>query len=194
MAAARSGRQGWPKAIAQLERELALIAKLGLAGYFLIVHDIVLFCEEHRILAQGRGSAANSAVCYALRITAVDPVGMGLLFERFLSEERTDSTGHKAWPDIDLDLPSGDQREKVIQHVYQRYGAAGAAMTANVITYRARSASREMGKVLGLPQEELDRLAKLKPQMDAQAAASGKKIRLVRFEAIMVAAETENGE
>ncbi|MGZ6142367.1 MAG: DNA polymerase III subunit alpha, partial [Myxococcales bacterium] len=156
----------WPKALAQLEKELALIAKLGLAGYFLIVHDLVRFCEENKILAQGRGSAANSAVCYALRITAVDPVGMGLLFERFLSEERTDSTGHKAWPDIDLDLPSGDQREKVIQHVYQRYGAAGAAMTANVITYRARSASREIGKVLGLPQEELDRLAKLLPHFE----------------------------
>ncbi|HUJ25929.1 MAG TPA: error-prone DNA polymerase [Myxococcales bacterium] len=156
----------WPKAIRQLERELALIAKLGLAGYFLIVHDIVLFCQSEHILAQGRGSAANSAVCYALEITAVDPVGMGLLFERFLSEERTDSTGHKAWPDIDLDLPSGDQREKVIQHVYKRYGASGTAMTANVITYRARSASREIGKVLGLPQEELDRLARLLPQFE----------------------------
>ncbi|MGE5049754.1 MAG: DNA polymerase III subunit alpha [Deltaproteobacteria bacterium] len=156
----------WPRAVAQLERELSLIAKLGLAGYFLIVHDMVLFCAREKVLVQGRGSAANSAVCYALGITAVDPVGMNLLFERFLSEERTDSTGHKAWPDIDLDLPSGDQREKVIQHVYQRYGAAGAAMTANVITYRARSASREMGKVLGLPQEELDRLAKLLPHFE----------------------------
>ena len=174
----------WPKAKEQLERELSLIAKLQLAGYFLIVHDIVLFCQEERILAQGRGSAANSAVCYALEITAVDPVGMGLLFERFLSEaraspptgggrmagaleaERTDSTGHKAWPDIDLDLPSGDQREKVIQYVYRRHGVAGAAMTANVITYRARSASREIGKVLGLPQGELDRLAKLLPQFE----------------------------
>ena len=156
----------WPKALAQLERELALIARLGLAGYFLIVHDLVRFCAEEKILVQGRGSAANSAVCYALAITAVDPVGMNLLFERFLSEERTDSTGHKAWPDIDLDLPSGDQREKVIQHVYERFGAAGAAMTANVITYRARSASREIGKVLGLPQEELDRLATLLPQFE----------------------------
>ncbi len=156
----------WPKALAQIERELALIAKLGLAGYFLIVHDLVRFCAQEKILAQGRGSAANSAVCYALEITAVDPVGMGLLFERFLSEERTDSTGHKAWPDIDLDLPSGDQREKVIQHVYRTYGAAGAAMTANVITYRARSASREIGKVLGLPQEELDRLSKLLPHFE----------------------------
>src|SRR5207302_10135090 len=95
-----------------------------------------------------------------------DPVKMNLLFERFLTEERTDSTGHKAWPDIDLDLPSGDQREKVIQHVYRRYGAQGAAITANVITYRARSASREIGKVLGLPQEELDRVAGLLPQFE----------------------------
>ena len=156
----------WPPALAQLEKELALIAKLHLAGYFLIVHDLVLFCARENILVQGRGSAANSAVCYALGITAVDPVGMGLLFERFLSEERTDSTGHKAWPDIDLDLPSGDQREKVIQHVYQRFGPHGAAMTANVITYRARSASREIGKVLGLPQEELDRISKLLPHFE----------------------------
>jgi len=160
------GSSRWPKAVAQLERELALIARLGLAGYFLIVHDLVLFCGQENVLVQGRGSAANSAVCYALGITAVDPVGMNLLFERFLSEERTDATGHKAWPDIDLDLPSGDQREKVIQHVYQRYGAVGAAMTANVITYRARSASREIGKVLGLPQEELDRISKLLPQFE----------------------------
>ena len=102
---------------------------------------------------QGRGSAANSAVCYSLGITAVDPVGMELLFERFLSEERGE------WPDIDLALPSGDRRERVIQHVYERYGASGAAMTANVITYRDRSASREIGKVLGLPVVEIDRLA-----------------------------------
>ena len=103
------------------------------------------FCRREGILVQGRGSAANSAVCYSLGITAVDPVGMELLFERFLSEERGE------WPDIDLDLPSGDRRERVIQHVYERYGAAGAAMTANVITYRDRSASREIGKVLGIP-------------------------------------------
>lgn len=161
-----AGSPRWPKAVAQLERELALIAKLGLAGYFLIVHDIVLFCVREKILAQGRGSAANSAVCYSLGITAVDPVGMGLLFERFLSEERSDVNGQKMWPDIDLDLPSGDQREKVIQHVYSRYGPAGAAMTANVITYRARSASREIGKVLGLPQSELDRLSGLLPHFE----------------------------
>ncbi len=141
------------KARRQIERELALIGKLNLAGYFLIVWDLVNFCRREGILAQGRGSAANSAVCYSLGITAVDPVGMELLFERFLSEERGE------WPDIDLDLPSGDRRERVIQHVYERYGAAGAAMTANVITYRDRSASREIGKVLGIPVDEIDRLA-----------------------------------
>jgi error-prone DNA polymerase len=141
------------KARRQIERELALIGKLDLAGYFLIVWDLVNFCRREDILVQGRGSAANSAVCYSLGITAVDPVGMELLFERFLSEERGE------WPDIDLDLPSGDRRERVIQHVYERYGAAGAAMTANVITYRDRSASREIGKVLGIPEEEIDRLA-----------------------------------
>jgi len=139
----------------QIERELALIGKLGLAGYFLIVWDLVQFCRNNGILAQGRGSAANSAVCYSLGITAVDPVGMDLLFERFLSEERGE------WPDIDLDLPSGDQRERVIQYVYQRYGRRGAAMTANVITYRGRSAAREVGKVLGFPEDVLGRLSAL---------------------------------
>src|SRR3984957_250784 len=139
----------------QIEKELALIEKLALAGYFLIVWDIVRFCGEQSILVQGRGSAANSAVCYSLGLTAVDPVGMELLFERFLSEERGE------WPDIDLDLPSGDEREKVIQYVYKRYGERGAAMTANVITYRDRMAAREMGKALGFDPETLDRLAGL---------------------------------
>jgi error-prone DNA polymerase len=139
----------------QLDHELAIIARLKLAGYFLIVWDIVQFCREHRIMAQGRGSAANSAVCYALGITAVDAVRMELLFERFLSEERGE------WPDIDIDLPSGDQREQVIQYVYRRYGERGAAMTANVITYRVRSAVREIGKVLGFPPDQVDRLARL---------------------------------
>jgi error-prone DNA polymerase len=143
------------KVRAQLERELALIAKLGLAGYFLVVHDIVRFCRSRGILAQGRGSAANSAVCYALAITAVDPIAMELLFERFLSEERGE------WPDIDIDLPSGDLREEVIQHVYRTYGERGAAMTANVISYRRRSAIREVGKVLGFSAEHLDRLSAL---------------------------------
>ena len=116
--------------------------------------DIVRFCREHNILVQGRGSAANSAVCYALGITAVDPVGMDLLFERFLSEERGE------WPDIDLDLPSGDQRERAIQYVYQRYGKLGAAMTANVITYRGRSAAREIGKALSFEPETLESLSR----------------------------------
>jgi error-prone DNA polymerase len=142
------------KAQAQIEKELAMIEKLDLAGYFLIVHDIVRFCLENRILAQGRGSAANSAVCYALSITAVDPVKMELLFERFLSEERGE------WPDIDLDLPSGDQRERVIQHVYKKYGPHGAGMTANVITYRDRSSAREVGKALGYSLEQVDALSK----------------------------------
>ncbi len=143
------------RARAQIARELDLIEKLDLAGYFLIVWDIVNFCRQQRILAQGRGSAANSAVCYSLGITAVDPVGMELLFERFLSEERGE------WPDIDLDLPSGDRRERVIQHVYEKYGMRGAAMTANVITYRGRSAAREVGKTLGIEVAQIDRLAKM---------------------------------
>jgi error-prone DNA polymerase len=137
----------------QLERELKLIEKLKLAGYFLIVWDLVKFCRENHILVQGRGSAANSAVCYSLGITAVDPIAMDLLFERFLSEERGE------WPDIDLDLPSGDERERVIQYVYQRYGERGAAMTANVITYRSKLAAREMGKVLGFEPDSLSRLS-----------------------------------
>jgi len=139
----------------QVQRELAIIERLNLAGYFLIVWDIVRFCREKNILVQGRGSAANSAVCYSLGITAIDPVGMNLLFERFLSEERGE------WPDIDLDLPSGDQRERAIQYVYERYGKLGAAMTANVITYRGKSAAREIGKVLSFDPETLNRLASL---------------------------------
>jgi error-prone DNA polymerase len=146
------------KARRQIERELALIEKLDLAGYFLIVWDLVEFCRREGILVQGRGSAANSAVCYSLGITAVDPVAMDLLFERFLSEERGE------WPDIDLDLPSGDQRERVIQHVYQRYGQRGAAMTANVITYRGRSAARDIGKALGFDPATLERLSSLVAQ------------------------------
>ena len=139
----------------QLAHELAIIATLDLAGYFLIVWDIVRFCRERGILCQGRGSAANSAVCYALGITAVDAVAMELLFERFLSPERGE------WPDIDLDLPSGARREEVIQYVYRRYGARGAAMTATVISYRTRSAVREVGKALGFGADQVDRLAKL---------------------------------
>jgi error-prone DNA polymerase len=139
----------------QVQHELTLIAKLGFAGYFLIVWDIVNYCKRNDILIQGRGSAANSAVCYALEITAIDPVGMDLLFERFLSESRGE------WPDIDLDLPSEDKREQAIQYVYQRYGELGAAMTANVITYRGKSAAREVGKALGFDKESLGKLSSL---------------------------------
>jgi error-prone DNA polymerase len=141
----------------QIHRELTLIAHLGLAGYFLIVWEIVEFCRREGILAQGRGSAANSAVCYALGITAADPIQYELLFERFLSEDRGE------WPDIDIDLPSGEERERVIQHVYERYGQRGAAMTANVITYRGRSAIREVGKVLGFAEETIGNLSALSP-------------------------------
>lgn len=140
---------------AQIARELDLIARLGFSGYFLIVWSLVTYCRENGILVQGRGSAANSAVCYCLGITPVDPVGAKLLFERFLSE------GRSSWPDIDLDLPSGERREKVIQEVYRRYGRHGAAMTANVITYRGRSAVREIGKVLEFPEEMLSRFCDL---------------------------------
>jgi error-prone DNA polymerase len=138
----------------QLDHELALIGKLGFSGYFLVVWDICNFCREQGILVQGRGSAANSAVCYSLGITAVDPIAQKLLFERFLSEGRSD------WPDIDLDLPSGERRERVIQEVFRRYGHR-AAMTANVITYRGRSSMREVGKVLGFPDDALDRFSRL---------------------------------
>jgi error-prone DNA polymerase len=143
------------KAKQRARKELALIGQLELAGYFLIVWDIVEFCKREGILVQGRGSAANSVVCYALGITAIDPVGMEMLFERFLTAERGE------WPDIDLDLPSGDRRESAIQYVYQRYGELGAAMTANVITYRGKSAAREAGKALGFDADTLGRLTKL---------------------------------
>ena len=144
-----------PKVKRQIEEELALISKLGFPGYFLIVWDIVNFCREHNIMVQGRGSAANSAVCYCLAITPVDPVENHLVFERFLNESR------KGWPDIDLDLPSGDRREAVIQEVYRRYGKHGAAMTANVISYRGRSAAREIGKALNFSPGVIDRFSHL---------------------------------
>ena len=143
------------KVRALLAKELALVGKLGFAGYFLVVEEIVRFCRDHGILAQGRGSAANSAVCFCLGITAVDPVRFNVLFERFLSE------GRKGWPDIDIDLPSGERRERVIQEVYRRRGRLGAAMTATVITYRGRSAARDLGKALNLPADVLDRFSAL---------------------------------
>ncbi|MBI2460984.1 MAG: error-prone DNA polymerase [Candidatus Rokubacteria bacterium] len=139
---------------AQLDTELALIDALDYGGYFLTMWELVEFCRRRGILCQGRGSAANSAVCYCLGITAIDPVRMGLLFERFLSRERAEP------PDIDLDIEHA-RREEVIQHVYEAYGRSHAAMVANVIRYRPRSAVRDVGKALGLPATALDRLARL---------------------------------
>lgn len=139
----------------QLDRELDMIAQLGFQGYFLIVWDLICFARSQGILCQGRGSAANSLLCYVLGITNVDPVKGGLLFERFLSENRT------SWPDIDIDFPSGERRESVIQYVYEKYAPRGAAMTANVITYRPRSAFREMSKVLGFPESIAKRFSDL---------------------------------
>jgi error-prone DNA polymerase len=164
-----------PKVKRQIEEELALITKLGFPGYFLIVWDIINFCREHNIMVQGRGSAANSAVCYCLGITPVDPVENHLVFERFLNESR------KGWPDIDLDLPSGDRREAVIQEIYRRYGKHGAAMTANVITYRGRSAAREIGKALNFSPSIIDRFSHLfasgdfphTMELEAQIEAAG---------------------
>jgi error-prone DNA polymerase len=144
------------RVLEQLNKELTIIASLNFSGYFLIVWDICEYCRANNILMQGRGSAANSAVCYSLGITAFDPIGYDLLFERFLSQ------GHgEDFPDIDLDLPSGDKREQVIQEVYQRYGKHGAAMTANVITYRGRSAMREIGKALNFSPDIIDRFSRL---------------------------------
>ena len=153
-AAKRYGpRSGAARAYAQIERELAVIAQLKFPGYFLVVHDITQFCRGNNILCQGRGSAANSAVCYALGVTAVDPVANGLLFERFLSPARDGP------PDIDIDIES-DLREQVIQYVYQRYGRDYAAQVANVITYRGRSAVRDMARALGFSQGQQDAWSK----------------------------------
>jgi error-prone DNA polymerase len=150
--------KAWPirsQVLNRLEKEFRIIEMKKLAGYFLIVTDISDFCKEQKILSQGRGSAANSVVCYALGITAVDPIQHNLLFERFLSEK------YEQYPDIDIDLPSGDDREAVIQSVYEKYGARGSAMTANVICYRGKSAVREVGKTFGFGTEVLDRLSRL---------------------------------
>jgi error-prone DNA polymerase len=141
------------RAYAQIEHELNVIAQLKFPGYFLVVHDITRFCRENNILCQGRGSAANSAVCYALGVTAVDPVANELLFERFLSPARDGP------PDIDIDIES-DQREKVIQYVYDKYGRDYAAQVANVITYRGRIAVRDMARALGFSQGQQDAWSK----------------------------------
>ncbi len=149
----------------QLEYELGIIAKMDLAGYFLIVWDIVQAAARLGVLCQGRGSAANSAVCYALGITAVDPVGMDLLFERFMSEERQEI------PDIDIDFAHQD-REQVIQYIYERYGRGNAAMAAEVISYRTRSALRDVAKALGFTVEQTDELAKEYDARESLADAS----------------------
>ncbi|MQY29907.1 error-prone DNA polymerase [Nocardia aurantia] len=142
-----------PKAYRQLEHELRVIAELHFPGYFLVVHDIVAFCQDRGILCQGRGSAANSAVCYAIGITNVDPVANELLFERFLSPERDGP------PDIDLDIES-DRREEAIQHVYEKYGREYAAQVANVITYRGKSAVRDAARALGFSPGQQDAWSK----------------------------------
>ncbi len=142
-----------PKAYRQIEHELAIIEKLNFPGYFLVVHDITRFCRERDILCQGRGSAANSAVCYALKVTNVDPIANELLFERFLSPARDGP------PDIDIDIES-DLREEVIQYVYEKYGRDHAAQVANVITYRGRSSVRDMARALGFSQGQQDAWSK----------------------------------
>jgi error-prone DNA polymerase len=152
-----------PKVERQIEYELGIIARMDLAGYFLVVWDIVRAAEELGVLGQGRGSAANSAVCYTLGITAVDPIGHGLLFERFLSEDR------KEVPDIDIDFAHQD-RERVIQYVYERYGREHAAMAAEVITYRTRSAIRDVGKAMGLSLAQVDTIVR---EYDARESLAG---------------------
>lgn len=159
----RYGAQLPASVLVQLDKELAVIEQLDYCGYFLTMWEIVEFCRTQGILCQGRGSAANSVVCYCLTITAIDPVRMGLLFERFLSVERAEP------PDIDLDIEH-ERREEVIQHVYEKYGRTHAAMVANVIRYRSRSAVRDVGRALGLPETSLDRLAKLLSHWDKAEA------------------------
>ncbi|MFG2042600.1 error-prone DNA polymerase [Dactylosporangium sp. NPDC048998] len=156
--------RGNQKAHEQLEHELALIEELDFPGYFLVVHDIVTFCERNGIYCQGRGSAANSAVCYALKITNVDAVRWGLLFERFLSPERDGP------PDIDIDIES-DRREEVIQHVYGKYGRTFTAQVANVISYRPKSAVRDMAKAFGHSPGQQDAWSKQVERWGAMATA-----------------------
>jgi len=163
------------KVKAQLEHELKIICDMNLAGYFLIVWDITRFAREQGFLCQGRGSAANSVVCYALRITALEPISMNLLFERFLSPEREEC------PDIDLDFPSGKKREQVIQYVYNKYGRHHAALVANVITYKRRSALRDVGKVLELPETDINHVVKLSQTPNTESELSfAEQIRRLR--------------
>jgi error-prone DNA polymerase len=164
---------GLPDSIAaQIDKELEIIEALDYPGYFLTMWEIVEHCRANAILCQGRGSAANSVVCYCLGITAVDPAHIGLLFERFISTERAEP------PDIDLDIQH-DRREEVIQYVYRKYGRERAALVANVVRYRARSALRDIGKALGLSETALDRAAKflssyetVRPEMLEQVGVS----------------------
>ncbi|MEU4321953.1 error-prone DNA polymerase [Nocardia fluminea] len=158
-----------PRAYRQLEHELAVIEKMEFPGYFLVVHDIVEFCKDSDILCQGRGSAANSAVCYAIGITNVDPVGNNLLFERFLSPERDGP------PDIDVDIES-DRREEAIQHVYAKYGRDYAAQVANVITYRGKSSVRDAARALGFSPGQQDAWSKQVSRWSGVAAETGTDI------------------
>ena len=153
----------------QIEYELTVIEQLGFPGYFLLLHDIVEFCRRSDIYCQGRGSAANSAVCYALGVTKADAVALGLLFERFLSPERDGP------PDIDLDIEH-QRREEVIQYVYERYGRDRAAQVANVITYRPRSALREMAKAAGVAPGQADALGKWVDRWAAGPEAFGELV------------------
>jgi error-prone DNA polymerase len=156
---------GVPESVrAQVEKELVLIAKIAVAPYFLSTHEVVEIARRRRILCQGRGSAANSAVCYALGITAVDPARTNLLFERFLSVERAEP------PDIDIDFEH-ERREEVIQEIYERYGRERAAMVSEVISYRGKSALREVGKVFGLSPEQIDRLSGTLVHWDSSEAS-----------------------
>jgi error-prone DNA polymerase len=189
--AARPNRYGPPErervpgAYAQLAHELDLIEQLGFPGYFLIVWDIVRFCQDQRILCQGRGSAANSAVCYALDITNADAVGLGLLFERFLAPERDGP------PDIDLDIES-DRREEVIQYVYDKHGRDNAAQVANVITYRAKSAIRDMAKALGAAPGQQDAWSKEVDRWGPVATTTGQDDLTIPPAVLELAAQVEH--
>jgi error-prone DNA polymerase len=169
-AARRYGPEaGNPKAYAQIRKELDMIEELNFPGYFLVVHDIVKFCHDNRIYCQGRGSAANSAVCYALGITNVDAVAHGLLFERFLAAER------EGPPDIDVDIES-DRREEAIQYVYDKYGRHYTAQVANVISYRPKSAVRDMAKAFGFSQGQQDAWSKMIDRWGSVAATDNDDI------------------
>ncbi|MDQ2929380.1 MAG: PHP domain-containing protein [Gemmatimonadota bacterium] len=173
---------------AQLTHELSLIKRLGLAGYFLIVWDIVRFANRAGVLCQGRGSAANSAVCFCIGITAVDPIKLNLLFERFLSDDRREA------PDIDIDFAHRD-REQVLQYVYERYGREHAAMVCEQITYRGRSAVRDACRVLGFSVEQADTLAAMSDRFSARATAEAMQVETdVAYDAMDRNSDAEHAE